>query len=274
MKRFGTVIFEIKEYLILTLLVVISLYFIFSNDNPQIRFLRAIAITSIGTFQSGISAIPNIFDLQQENKHLRENNIRLSNELSLLKEAKLENLRLNKLLLFKEKANINLVSAKIINKSLLQTRNTITLNIGENDGVFSGMPVITDDGLVGKVVSTSNNFAIAQILLNKELKVTVKNQRSRVDGILNFDGVDKLIIKNVPKNADVAIGDLIITSEYSNLFPSGIPVGFVTESGQIDNLFKKIVVSPSVNFVTLEEVFVIKLTMDKERYSLEKTYTK
>jgi len=253
-------------------LIVFSLAFLFSNDNTQVRFLRAVAVGMFGTVQSGISSIPNVFELQQENKMLRENNIRLSNEVSGLKESKLENIRLTRSLSFKESTGLGLVSANVVNKSLIQTRNTITLNVGENDSVYINMPVITDAGLVGRIVSTSKNYSIAQILLNKDLRVTVKVQRSRVDGILSYDGVSSLTATNIPKNADVVVGDVIITSEYSNLFPSGLPIGTVTETGNLDNLFKKIEITPLVNFLSLENVFVLKYLVNKERYFLEKSY--
>ena len=272
MKKLGQLILNIKEYLILSVLIVFSLAFLFSNDNTQVRFLRAVAVGMFGTVQSGISSIPNVFELQQENKSLRESNIRLANEVSSLRESKLENIRLTKLLSFKDATGLGLVSANVVNKSLIQTRNTITLNVGENDSVYVNMPVITDAGLVGRIVSTSKNYSLAQILLNKDLHITVKVQRSRVDGILNYDGVSALTVSNIPKNADVVVGDVIITSEFSNLFPSGIPIGTVTESGNLDNLFKKIEIAPLVNFVILENVFVLKHFPDKERYILEKTY--
>lgn len=270
MKKFGLFIFQIKEYLVLTLAIIISLVLIFSNDNSQIRFLRGIAIGSFGTIQSGFSAIPNIFEIQNENKFLREANIKLSNEIANLKEAKLENIRLTKLLNLKKLNNFGVISGKIVNKSLVQIRNTITINIGENEGAKVNMPVITDDGLVGRIVATSNNYSIAQIILNKELKITVKCQRSRADGILNFDGFQSLTVMNVPKSADVNIGDLFITSEYSNHFPAGIPVGTVIESGNLDNLFKKVVVKPTVNFETLEEVFVLNYVPDIDKINFEK----
>lgn len=272
-KNFGEIIFSLKEYLILTLLVIISLILLFSNDNSQIRFLRAFAIGAFGTVQSGLSAIPNIFEIEKENKFLRETNIKLSNEISTLKETKLENIRLSKLVGLKDKSNLGVVSAKIVNKSLIQTRNTITIDIGNNDSVKINMPVITDDGLVGKVVATSGNYSIVQILYNKDLKLTVKDQRSRVDGILNYDGTGNLLMTNVPKSADVKLGDLIITSEYSNNFPPGIPVGNVVEEGNLDNLFKKLVIQPVVNFKTLEEVFVLKYIPINERAELEKIFT-
>lgn len=274
MKTLGLLLFRIKDYLILTFLVVVSLFLIFSNDNAQIRFLRAVAVSVMGTVQSGMSVVPNVFEIQKENEFLREKNIQLANELSSLKETKLENIRLTRELGLKDKNISGVVIARIVGKSLIQARNTITLNVGDNDSVKVNMPVITDDGLVGRVVSVSKNYSIAQILYNRNLNISVKDQRSRVDGILNYDGAGNLVINNVPKSADVKPGDLIITSPYSNYFPSGIPVGTVTEEGNLDNLFKKIIVEPSVSFTDLEEVFILKHLPDKERLDLESSYFK
>jgi len=264
---------NLKEYIIFSALIVISLILIFQNDNVQIRFVRVIAVNVIGTIQDGFSFVPNIFELERENKSLRETNIDLSKEVSMLKEAKLENLRLNYMVEFKQRTNYNTVTGKIIGKTLIQTRNNITINVGENDSVKIGMPVITDKGLVGKVVATSGNYSIAQILFNKDLKVSAKVQRSRVDGIIAWDGEGKITMRNVSKSADVKVGDVIITSEYSNSFPAGIPIGYVTTDNTLDNLFKNIEVECFVNFETVEEVFVLKYLSDDERKELEKKFS-
>ncbi len=272
MKTLLSYLGNLKEYLIFSALILISLILIFQNDNVQIRFIRVIAVNVIGVVQSGFSIIPNVFELERENKTLRETNINLSNELSMLKEAKLENMRINQMLDFRQRTNYAVVTGKIVGKSLIQTRNNITINIGENDSVKIGMPVITDKGLVGKIVATSATYSIAQILLNKDLKVSAKDQRSRVDGIISWDGEGKIRMKNVSKSSDVIIGDIIITSEYSNSFPAGIPIGYVTTDGTLDNLFKNIELECFVNFQTLEEVFVLKYLSDEDRKNLEKKF--
>lgn len=263
---------NLKEFIVFSLLILTSFILIFQNDNVQVRFMRAIAVSVIGTVQSGFSFIPNVFEIQKENKRLRETNINLSNEISQLKESKLENIRLNQLLSFRQKHDYSMATARIVGKTLIQTRNNITMNVGERDSVKVGMPVITDKGLVGKIVAASEDYSIAQILLNKDLKISAKDQRSRVDGIVGWEGGDRLLMKNVAKSSDVMIGDIIITSEYSNVFPQGIPIGYVTSVGTVDNLFKKIEIECFVNFETQEEVFVLRFLSSEERQSLEKKF--
>jgi rod shape-determining protein MreC len=273
MKTILSYVGSLKEYFIYSFLAIISLVLIFQNDNMQIRFLRAAAVSTIGVIQSSFSVIPNVFQLERENRYLREENNTLATDLSRLKEAKLENIRLTKMLEFKERTMYAMVSAKILGKTLIQTRNTITLNAGENDGVKIGMPVITEKGLVGKIIALSSGYSIAQILFNKDLKVSAKVQRSRVDGILAWDGENKLLLKNVSKSADILEGDVLITSEYSNTFPAGIPIGYALGVGTVDNLFKKVEIEPFVNFETLEEVFIIKSLSSEERQNLEKKFS-
>lgn len=274
MKTIGLFLIQIKDYLIFSLLIIISFILIVSNDNSQVRFLRAVAVGFVGSVQNVFSAVPNVFEIKKENEFLREKNLELSNEISALKEAKLENIRFTKMLGIREKNIPGVIISRIVNKSLIQARNTITLNVGEADSVKVNMPVITDEGLVGRVVSVSANYSIAQILYNRSLNITVKDQRSRVDGILNYDGEGNLLIRNVPKSADVKIGDVLITSEYSNYFPAGIPVGTVVEEGNLDNLFKKVIIKPLVSFSGLEEVFILRHLPDMERVDLENTYLK
>ncbi len=272
MKSILQLLGNLKEYLVFTFIVLLSLILIFQNDNVQVRFLRVIAVSAIGFVQSSFSIIPNVFQLQEENKSLREENNALSVEVSQLKEAKFENLRLNQMLEFKERNKLRMLTAKIVGKTLIQTRNNITLNAGELDSIKTGMPIITDKGLVGKIIATSSNYCVAQILLNKDLKVSAKDQRSRVDGIIGWDGEKKLLMKNVSKSSDVLVGDVIITSEYSNTFPPGIPIGYIVSAGTVDNLFKEIEIESFVNFETLEEVFILKNLSNEERQDLERKF--
>ena len=163
MKTIGLFLIQIKDYLILSLLIVISFILIVSNDNTQVRFLRAVAVGFVGTVQSGVSAVPNVFEIQKENEFLREKNIELSNEISALKEAKLENIRLTKILTLKDKNISGVVIARIVIDGLILARNTITLNVGDRDSIKSNMTEIKENGLVSRRVSKSKNYNIAEI---------------------------------------------------------------------------------------------------------------
>ncbi len=170
-------------------------------------------------------------------------NVEYADEAYRLREARLENIRLHGLLRMKETSTHRYLAAKVVGKNLTFLRDTLTLNVGASDSVRERMPVVNESGLVGLVVATTNSNAIVNILLNTDFRASVKIQRSRVDGILAWDGVD-LLIKNipVPKNKipnkkattlfvldiSIIIGFLIVTiaiaSVYNGILQAGVVV--------------------------------------------------
>ncbi len=258
-----------KEYAVLAALLVVSLFLMALSDNAQIRHIRSIATIAFGVIQEQVSFIPQYFALRSENNVLRQMNVDLADEASRLREARLENDRLKNLLGLKESYQYPLIAGKVIGKNLTLLRNTITLNVGIVNGVKIQMPVVGDRGLVGVISSINDHFSIVRILLNADFRASAKIERSRVDGILAWDG-DDLLLTNVAKTLDVVAGDSVITSNYSSTYPPNIPIGVVRAvSEQQGSLFKKIYVTPGVNFVKLEEVFVISYLPEAERLELE-----
>jgi rod shape-determining protein MreC len=269
-KHLYEIFLTFKEYLLLGLFLIISIALLAINDNQQIRAIRAVSVASVGALQDALSFIPNYFDLRRENKALRELNLTLADEVSRLREGRLENIRLRQMLALKERGEYTYVAANIIGKNLQLLRNTVTLDVGENDGIRVNMPIVSESGLVGKVVATSEGYAIGQILLNRELRVSAKVQRSRVDGIVRWDGGPTLALQNVVKTMDVKPGDQVITSDYSSVFPPGLVIGVVSNTlEETGTLFQNVEVTPSVDFTRLEEVFVIAHIADSSRVALE-----
>ncbi|MCI0707554.1 MAG: rod shape-determining protein MreC [Ignavibacteriae bacterium] len=270
LERIYHLVIFFKEYVVLSGLIVLSLIMLVLNDNTQVRRLRTMATVTLGVVQEQVSFIPSYFSLRSENDILRSQNIQLADEVSKLRDARLENIRLRNLLELKERATHTLISANVVSKSLTLSRNTLTLDMGEADGVRPQMPVVNEAGVVGIVVSTSENYSIVNLLLNTTFRVSAKVERSRVDGIVAWDG-ERLLLKNVVKTLDVVPGDVILTSEYSSTFPPNIRIGVVSEvSEELGTLFKTIVITPSIDAVRLEEVFIVVRLPDLERDSLEK----
>ena len=259
-----------KEYLILALCIFISVSLLSLNDNPQIRSIRSVAVVAVGFMQDVFGFIPNYFSLKNENSVLRERNVSLADEVSLLRESRLENIRFRKLLQLKGRSAFTYVAANVIGKNQQPMRTTITLDVGENDGVKYNMPIVTDAGLVGRVVATSSKYSIGQLMLHKNFRASVQVERERVDGIIYWDGGENLLLKNVPRTANVKKGDAIITSTFSTIFPSGIKVGIVASvTLKQGALFHTIEVAPAADFSRLEEVFVVTHVPDSSRVALE-----
>jgi rod shape-determining protein MreC len=270
MKQLLDILFLFKEYVLLALYLVLSILLLALNDTHQIRMIRSITIVAVGALQDAVSFIPKYFDLGRENRALREMNIMLADEVNRLREARLENIRLRQMLGFREQSAFTYTSASVIGKNLQLLRNTITLDVGDDDGVKVDMPIVTDAGLVGRISATSARYSIGQILLNRDLRVSARVQRTRVDGIIMWEGGDHLVLRNVARTLDVLEGDAVITSEYSSVFPPGIKVGVVRKTSEAPGaLFQTIEVVPGVDFTRLEEVFIVRTVPDSARVAIE-----
>ena len=258
-----------KEYIIFSLLVLVSIFLLTQNDNEQVRRIRSLAVGMIGAFQNTIAVFPNVFVLQRENELLRRMNVNLADEVNQLREARLENMRLRSMIALRESSHTQLIAGKVVAKNLNLLRNTLTLNIGENEGVGVGMPITTGEGLVGRVIAMSGGYAVGQLMLNVDFRASAKVQRSRVDGIIAWDG-RVLLLKNVAKSLDVRTGDAVVTSQYSNAFPANIKIGVVASVTEMPgNLFKRVEVTPAVDFIRLEEAFVLNFQPSVEKMKLE-----
>lgn len=266
--------YNFKEYIILTVLVIISLFVISQNHSPAVQKVRAIAFGSFATVTSVVSDIVNVKSFRKENEQLRETNAKLMLQLSKLREAALLNDELKEMLALKDTSDFPLLSASVVSKSFSRVQGTITLNVGSSDSVKVGMPVITDKGLVGIIYSVSGNYSIARTLQNVDLKITVKDERTRENGLMKWNG-EKLVIINVPKTYQIKKGDRIVTSELSSLVPFPIPVGIAAGSTNVETgIFNEIQVIPYVDFSKVENVFVVKTVASKEIDELELNFLK
>lgn len=263
------IIIKWKEHFLLLAFIIISLILISSANTNKISGFKAFIITSLGELQYSILGSGNSASIKNENKALRDMNLQLSEELISNRQAKFENERLRAIIGFKETYEKEIVPAEVVGISEYNNRYFITVNIGSLDSIKRGMPVRTDRGLVGTVYLLSGEFAIIETLLNRNVKVAVKDIRSGVYGMLEWKGAEDFALKNIPESYDVKPGDMLITSNYSNKYPSGIPVGTVRSvKNDLSSLFLNIDVDVSIDFKTLSQVFIVKEIPDPERIKL------
>lgn len=258
-----------KEYLVLVLLVILSLTLLTQNDNPQVQKVRSVAFGSFAAVSSVFYDVFNITQLKNENEILRETNAQLMIQVSMLREQGILNRELKGMLEFKDTTSLPLFPATIVSKSLSLTQNTITLNAGKSDSVKPGMPVLSYRGLVGVVETCSENFSIARTLKNVDLKITVKNEKNRLNGIMKWDG-EKLMIVDVPRTYDFDVGDRIVTSEISSIIPIPIPVGLVSKiEDDKTGLMNLIQITPFEEVLSVENVFILMMVGNAEENMIE-----
>ena len=276
MRRLLNIFILFKEYVVLAALVLTSFLLMALSQTEEVQPLRAAASVIVGSLQTVGSWVPNPFAISRENKDLREENMLMTSELASLRHAKGENDELRKMLNLKIPAGWKTLAADVVGKTTIGERNMLTLDVGSNSGVEKGMPVVSDGGLVGRVYAASGGFTVAEGLFNRSLRIAVKVSRTRIDGVLAWEGGDELVVRNIPKALDVQIGDEIVTSEYSTLFPSDIPIGIVSRIVPEQNsLFRKVYAVPSAHPLRVEHCFVVIKdgVTDREREQLQKQVT-
>ena len=242
------------------------------RENPTFleKGLRIVA----SPFQNGFHAISNVFDgigvyfadkktLEEENSKLQQEVDALQYQIARLEETELENMRLKELLAYKDanKAVYQLQLAETIAKKNNNLQYMITINKGSDDGVKAGMTVMNHHGLIGRVSSVLSGSSEVLLLPDHESAVgaRVKSTREAL-GVVKGDGTStgNLQMVHLQHDAEIAEGDVIITSGLDTVYPEGVPIGMVTSIRQDANgLTKTAYITPYVNFLQLEEVFIL-----------------
>jgi rod shape-determining protein MreC len=203
--------------------------------------------------------------LGQENLRLKKENDQLKNKLLSYQEGYLEGLRLQKLLTLKEQSEYAIMTARVIGidqKSLLKT---ILINKGTSHGIKNGLPVLNDQGVIGRIIETSWHVSRVLLISDGNSNVDAIVQGTRVQGMLQGSGTMRCILKYIAKTEEVKAGDLVVSSGMTEVFPKGLLLGTVIRADKKDpGLFQRIEVVPAVDFTRLEEVLVL-MVADKRR---------
>lgn len=213
------------------------------------------------TILAPVSAVVGFWDrgvgLYWDNERLRARLTRMQIELDEAVTERAENARLRGLLKLAERHPFELIAARVVGRSLDRLGGSLTIDKGEEDGIFANRAVLTPDGLVGRVERSSAHGARVLTLLHRDCAVAARVERSRVDGVVRWEFGESptLNLLYVSSQEDVKVGDRIQTSGLGGIFPAGIRIGTVTRIGLEENgLMKEITVRPAVNFRTLEEL--------------------
>jgi rod shape-determining protein MreC len=163
-------------------------------------------------------------------------------------------------------------SAKVISNSVNKQFNYITLNKGSRQGIKQDMGIICADGVVGVITNVSPNYSTGLSLLNKRFSIPAKITKNNYTGNLAWDGehANTADLKEIPFNIMVNVGDTVVTSGYSSIFPEGMMIGIISKWDQESGTnFYNIKVELSTNFRTLKYVEVVRNTKQSELKKLE-----
>lgn len=202
-------------------------------------------------------------DLRRTNLELEQRNEDLLSENFALREVEQENQRLRQLLNFAQtRPGLELRGAQIVGRVIGQESNNfleyLNLDLGSRHGIEVGMPVVTDQGLVGRISEV--NSAVSKVLLITDSSSAVNAilQSSRVNGVVSGNPGGNLQMDYLPQGNQLSPGEIVLTSGIGGKFPKGIPIGQVIEINQRDiDVFQQAVIRPTVDFASLELVAVV-----------------
>lgn len=258
---------------IIITIVILVLIVIFSNREANTSFFENIANKLVMPMQNGLTYLKNkvsgnstfftdINNLKNENQELKKENSRLEQSLRELENIKTENETLKEYLGLTEKyGEYKTVPAYIINKDISNYSKTIVINIGKNDGIEEKMTVIADEGLVGHVISVTDNTAKVRTIIDTSSSISCLMSTNK-DSIVckgTLDSNSELKAMYIPTNANLVQGDSVETSGLGGIYPKGIHVGTIKKIVNTKNITDRYaLVETAVDFSKLNTVLVIK----------------
>lgn len=269
MRNLWIIISKYNAFFLLIIFLVLSLVLLVNNNSYQ----RASAWNSsnrlIGGSFERVNAIKNYLSLGRTNDSLAFENARLRNDLksSIFSDSIKQQTVTDTL----TQQQYTYIVSKVVNNSIHQSNNYITINRGFKHGIKKGMGVMSAKGIVGIVLNVSEHFSTIQSILHSDTRISASvngNIGSLVWGEGNYDP-RLAILKDIPNHVIVKKGNRVVTSGYS-LFPSGIEIGRVTRTGlKGGDSFLNIEIWLSTDFSNLQYVYVINNLFSLEQESLE-----
>ena len=257
------------------LLEVISFALLFRFNNYQGSAFFTSSNQVAGMAYEAANNVTGYFHLKSINDDLVQKNVDLELQMECLRSALME-LTSDSTGLERMKSDAlkgyDIYRANVINNSLTHVDNYITLDKGENDGIRSEMGVINGSGVVGIVYHTSANYSVVIPILNSKSSISCKIKRSDYFGFLKWDGgsSEYATVKDMPRHSLFSLGDTIVTSGHSAVFPGGIPIGTVEDmSDSHDGLSYLLKVKLFTDFGRLNDVRVIAQKGQEEQLELE-----
>ncbi|MBC8112132.1 MAG: rod shape-determining protein MreC [Verrucomicrobia bacterium] len=260
-----------RSFLLFVALEITCVWLIIQNNTYQ----SAAFFHTSNAYAARMLAFSNSFNqylnLGQENQRLATENAQLRHKLrqkpdnsSVSGDYKLDTLRAKK---------YQFITAKVINNSIRNIRNHLTLDKGTADGIKPGMGVITNKGVVGKVKTCSEHFSTVTSLLHVDMLVSVAMKKNNTVGSVKWEGNNprQISLQEVPRDVQVKVGDTVVTSQYNSVFPEGILIGTVASARlKPGETFHEITLSLASDFYSLTYVYVVDNQLKTEQDSLEK----
>lgn len=257
-------------------LEIICCYFIFSENSYQRSVFLNSSNEISGRIYASTSNVTSYFGLKNENQSLLEQNGILRDRIAHLEkhifDLEKDSLKTQAYLDSDYESDNEYVAARVINNSVSQAHNFITIDKGSKNGIEVGMGVVSHLGVVGEVRAVSDNFSVVQSLLNPDSRYSSKIKSTNAFSPIEWINMDSryVTMREYPSYEKVQVGDTVVTSGYSDVFPSDVLVGIVSDYTINHDLNQyEITVELSTDFNSLKNVLVVKRSYLEEKQKLE-----
>lgn len=246
-----------KSLYALLLFLLLSLLLYGSSMRVKHTLSQRILSVFITPFQNANEFFSTMKSHRLENLLLKRRVTELTLKLEQYEESRKENERLRELLDFQRRYDYPLYLGSVIGMSKSNVPGEIIIIGGNDKNLMRGMPVVTKNGVVGKLDIIYQNSSLVKLLNAPGFAISGKNSRSRITGIIRYVA-GEYVMENVPVASDVRRDDIIITSGLGGTYPPGLPIGRVLRAENPPGmLFKNIIIEPFADLTRLEEVFVM-----------------
>ncbi len=195
-------------------------------------------------------------DLAAENRRLRQEVLELRRRELRTEGLEQEIEGLSKTLAFQRRHSTSLRIAEVVHADYSSWLRSLVLYVGAG-AARHNQPVLSDDGLVGRVIRVAGAYAKVQLLTDRAASAGVQLQRSRRQGVVRGSSPGELLLDFIPRQADVEVGETVLTAGIDGVYPRGIRVGVVASVEPGSEVFHRIVVKPAVDFSRLSFVYLL-----------------
>ena len=250
-----------------------TLLFRFNNYQGSVYFTSANWVT--GCVDEAVNEITSYFGLRNVNRDLVNRNVELELEVKRLKDALWEYGRDTTgvdVPLHEVWGTYSVVPARVVNNSTTRSNNFITIDKGRTDSISAEMGVLSGNSIVGIVYQASAHYALVLPILNSKSSISCKIRRTDYFGVLKWEGGSSRYawLEDIPRHSEFSLGDTIVTSGHSAVFPEGIPVGTVDDRiDSQDGLSYLLKVRLFTDFARLTDVSVVRYSGRAEQAALE-----
>ena len=245
------------HFVIICLLV---LALVVGNSTVSDKTREYIVIVFHNPFSWLQNTVVDLIRVADDNKRLRQSLQEITLKLNRYDEIERANERLHDILNNKLPFGYDLFQGRVLSVSGTVGLVSAVINLGARDSIQVNMPVVNQQGLIGRVVDVFESKSLVQLLTDPTHRVAARVAASREMGIVKYRNREGMLLDNFPIQGKIEVGDQILSSGLGGIYPAGLVIGLVSSVERPEEeTFCRVVINPAVNFNSIEELFVLRV---------------